>query len=41
MPAGFYNLYEPNGWFQLYKEVGEHLTYNKVFVKDNKVVNWR
>lgn len=39
--AGFYDLYEPNGWLQLYKEVGGHLTYNKVFVKNNKVVGWR
>ena len=30
-----------NGWLQLYKELGGHLTYNKVFVKNNKVVGWR
>lgn len=38
-----YSVFErpANGWLQLYKEVGGHLTYNKVFVKNNKVVGWR
>lgn len=39
--AGFYNLYEPSGIFQLFKELGVSLDYNKIFVKNKKVVGWR
>lgn len=39
--AGFYNLYEPSEVFQLFKALGVSLDYNKIFVKNKKVVGWR
>ena len=39
--AGFYNLYEPSGIFQIFRELGVNLDYSKVFVRNKKVVGWR
>lgn len=39
--AGVYSLYEPSGIFQLFRELGVNLNYNKIYVRNRKVTGWR
>ena len=39
--AGVYSLYEPSGIFQLFRELGVKLDYNKIYVRNRKVTGWR